>query len=154
MSNADLISRERLFDGKVFDVDRDEVRAAARPHGEDGCRASPQVGRARPGPRDRTRDPDPAVPSRGETVAVGAPSRSGTRGSRRSRRRRGSVTRNRAVAGHRGQARRALPNPRYCDEEMVFFRLSSFSTPEEPAEVDEDGGHRGADLRVTGGPRP
>ena len=30
MSDADLIGRARQFDGKVFDVDRDEVRL---PHG-------------------------------------------------------------------------------------------------------------------------
>ena len=30
MSEAELIARERMFDGKVFDVDRDEVRL---PHG-------------------------------------------------------------------------------------------------------------------------
>jgi ADP-ribose pyrophosphatase len=31
-----------------------------------------------------------------------------------------------------------LPTPGYCDEEMVFFRLSGLSTPDEPAGVDED----------------
>ena len=31
-----------------------------------------------------------------------------------------------------------LPTPGYCTEEMIFFRLSGLSTPNEPAEVDED----------------
>ncbi|HXW04763.1 MAG TPA: NUDIX hydrolase [Vicinamibacterales bacterium] len=31
-----------------------------------------------------------------------------------------------------------LPTPGYCDEEMLFFRLSGLSTPTEPAAVDED----------------
>lgn len=31
-----------------------------------------------------------------------------------------------------------LPTPGYCTEEMVFFRLSGLSTPDTPAEVDED----------------
>jgi len=30
------------------------------------------------------------------------------------------------------------PTPGYCDEEMVFFRLSGLSVPPEPAAVDED----------------
>src|SRR3954462_8301985 len=30
------------------------------------------------------------------------------------------------------------PTPGYCDEEMVFFRVSSLEEPAEPAEVDED----------------
>ena len=30
------------------------------------------------------------------------------------------------------------PTPGYCDEDMVFFRLSGFSVPAETAEVDED----------------
>jgi ADP-ribose pyrophosphatase len=31
-----------------------------------------------------------------------------------------------------------LPTPGYCDEEMIFFRLSGLSVPEEAAEPDED----------------
>jgi ADP-ribose pyrophosphatase len=31
-----------------------------------------------------------------------------------------------------------LPTPGYCTEEMIFFRLSGLSTPDTPAEVDED----------------
>jgi ADP-ribose pyrophosphatase len=31
-----------------------------------------------------------------------------------------------------------LPTPGYCDEEMVFFRLSGLSVPAEPAQPDED----------------
>jgi ADP-ribose pyrophosphatase len=31
-----------------------------------------------------------------------------------------------------------FPTPGYCDEEMVFFRLSGLSVPDEPAELDED----------------
>ena len=31
-----------------------------------------------------------------------------------------------------------LPTPGYCDEEMVFFRLSSLNVPDEPASVDDD----------------
>jgi ADP-ribose pyrophosphatase len=31
-----------------------------------------------------------------------------------------------------------LPTPGYCDEEMVFFRLSALSVPEDPAALDED----------------
>jgi ADP-ribose pyrophosphatase len=31
-----------------------------------------------------------------------------------------------------------LPTPGYCDEEMIFYRLSSLATPTEAAAVDED----------------
>jgi ADP-ribose pyrophosphatase len=31
-----------------------------------------------------------------------------------------------------------LPTPGYCDEEMVFFKVSSLETPGTPAEQDED----------------
>jgi ADP-ribose pyrophosphatase len=31
-----------------------------------------------------------------------------------------------------------LPTPGYCDEEMLVFRASGLSTPEEAAELDED----------------
>lgn len=31
-----------------------------------------------------------------------------------------------------------LPTPGYCDEEMVFFRVSGLSVPEETAALDED----------------
>jgi ADP-ribose pyrophosphatase len=31
-----------------------------------------------------------------------------------------------------------LPTPGYCDEEMIFYRLSSLSVPAESAEADED----------------
>src|ERR671914_383683 len=31
-----------------------------------------------------------------------------------------------------------FPTPGYCDEEMLFFRLSGFSAPTEAAHVDED----------------
>jgi ADP-ribose pyrophosphatase len=31
-----------------------------------------------------------------------------------------------------------LPTPGYCNEEMVFFRLSGLTVPDEPAEPDED----------------
>jgi ADP-ribose pyrophosphatase len=31
-----------------------------------------------------------------------------------------------------------FPTPGYCDEEMIFFRLSSLTAPDSPAELDED----------------
>jgi ADP-ribose pyrophosphatase len=31
-----------------------------------------------------------------------------------------------------------FPTPGYCDEEMIFFRLSSLAEPAEAAELDED----------------
>ena len=31
-----------------------------------------------------------------------------------------------------------FPTPGYCDEEMIFYRLTELSTPDEPADQDED----------------
>ena len=136
---AELINRERVFDGKVFDVDRDEVRL---PHG-------------RTVTVDIVRHPKSVVllpvPETGHVIlirqyrhAVGQwlwelPA--------------GSVDREESPEqaarrecheeiGHVPETILRLgalyPTPGYCDEEMVFFRLSGLSTPSDAAALDED----------------
>jgi ADP-ribose pyrophosphatase len=139
MIESELIARERVFDGKVFDVDRDEVRL---PHG-------------RTVKMDVVRHPKSVVlipvPESGHVIlirqyrhAVGQwlwefPA--------------GSVDSGESPeqAAHRecheeiGQVPATIvrlgalyPTPGYCDEEMIFYRLSGLTEPTEAAALDED----------------
>ena len=139
MSNADLIKRERIFDGKVFDVDRDEVKL---PHGRtvrmDVVRHPPSVVLV-------------PIPEPGHVILI--------RQYRHAVNRwlwelpAGSVDEGETAEGaarrecHEeiGQVPETIvrlgalfPTPGYCDEEMVFFRLSGLDEPTEEAEKDED----------------
>lgn len=139
MSDAHLISRERVFDGKVFDIDRDEVRL---PHGR-----TVKV--------DIVRHPKSVVlvpvPEAGHVIlirqyrhAVGRwlwelPAGSVDEGESPEHAAR------RECHEEIGQVPDTIvrigalyPTPGYCDEEMVFFRLSGLSEPTEAAAVDED----------------
>lgn len=139
MKNADLISSERVFDGKVFDVDRDEVTL---PHG-------------RTVKMDVVRHPASVVlvpvPEPGHVILI--------RQYRHAVNRwlwelpAGSVDEGETpeAAARRecheeiGQVPETIvrlgalyPTPGYCDEEMVFFRLSGLGDTTEEAEKDED----------------
>lgn len=139
MSETERLSNERVYDGKVFDVDRDRVRM---PNGRevtiDVVRHSKSVVLI-------------PIPERGHVTLV--------------RQYRYAVRRflwelpagcveegetpeqaaRRECHEEIGQVPDTIvrmasmhPTPGYCDEEMVFFRLSDFSVPDEKAEVDED----------------
>ena len=41
-----------------------------------------------------------------------------------------------------------LPTPGYCDEEMVFFRLSGLSTPPRPPRSGRRRGHRAPEFSI------
>ena len=139
MTDAELIARERMFDGKVFDVDRDEVRL---PHG-------------RTVKLDVVRHPKSVVlvpvPESGHVIlirqyrhAVGQwlwefpagsvdPGESPEQAARRE------------CHEEIGQVPATIlrlgalyPTPGYCDEEMVFYRLSGLADPTEAAALDED----------------
>src|SRR5215204_118248 len=139
MSDADLISRERLFEGRVFAVDRDEVKL---PHGPtvkmDVVRHSksvviipvPEAGHVilirqyryavnqwlwelPAGSVDEGETPEEAARRECHEEIGQLPD---------------TVVRLAAM----------FPTPGYCDEEMFFFRVSGLRVPEHEAEKDED----------------
>ena len=139
MSQADRLSHERVYDGKVFDVDRDKERM---PNGRtvvvDVVRHSKSVVLI-PVP-----EPGHVVLIKQYRYAVNAflwelPAGSVDEGETPEQAARrecheeiGKVpsTIVRLAAMH--------PTPGYCDEEMVFFRLSGLEDTTEKAAVDED----------------
>ena len=139
MSDSDLISRERMFDGKVFDVDRDEVRL---PHGRtvkmDVVRHSKSVV-ILPMP-----EPGAVILIRQYRHPVNQwlwefPAGSVDEGESP------EEAAKRECHEEIGQVPDTIvrlgaffPTPGYCDEEMVFFRVSGLNTPSEAAAVDED----------------
>jgi ADP-ribose pyrophosphatase len=139
MSSAEVISTERVFDGKVFDVEREQVRL---PNG-------------RAVTLDLVRHPRSVVllpvPAPREIILI--------------RQYRHAVSRwlwelpagtveegeepeaaaVRECHEEIGQVPDTLvrlgslfPTPGFCDEEMIFFRLSGLTIPEQPAAQDED----------------
>lgn len=139
MSQPERLSHERVYDGKVFDVDRDRVRM---PNGREVT-------------VDVVRHPKSVVliplPERGRIILIRQfryavnrflwelpagsvdPGETPEQAARRECHEEiGQVpdTIVRMTSMH--------PTPGYCDEEMVFFRLSNFSVPDEKAKADED----------------
>ena len=140
MSNdVAVLSSERVFDGKVFEIDRDRVRL---PHGRevtvDIVRHSRSVVLL-PVP-----NPGHIVLIRQYRYAVNRwlwelPAGSVDPGEEP------EAAARRECHEEIGQVpdtvvRLAafLPTPGYCNEEMVFFRLSGLTVADEPAEADED----------------
>ena len=138
-SEPEVLAHERTFDGKVFDVDRDRVRM---PNGREvtvdvvrHVKSVVLVPVPQPGhvvlirqfryPVNRWMWELPAG-----SVDQGEQPEAAAR--RECHEEIGQVpdTIVRLAALH--------PTPGYCDEEMIFFRLSGFSTPDEAAHLDED----------------
>lgn len=139
MSETERLSNERVYDGKVFDVDRDRVRM---PNGRevtiDIVRHSKSVVLI-------------PIPERGHVTLVRQyryavlrflwelPAGSVDEGETPEQAaRRECHEEIGQVPGTIVRMASMHPTPGYCDEEMVFFRLSDFSVPDEKAEVDED----------------
>lgn len=139
MSQPERLAHERVYDGKVFDVDRDRVRM---PNGRevtvDVVRHPKSVVLIPvPGPGHITliRQYRYAVNRFLWELPAGSvdPGETPEQAAKRECHEEiGQVpdTIVRMGAMH--------PTPGYCDEEMVFFRLSGFSVPDEKAELDED----------------
>ena len=139
MDSADVLSHERVFDGKVFNVDRDVVRM---PNGRDvtvdvirHARSVvllpiPEPGHVilirqyrypvnrwlwefPAGNVDEGEEPDAAARRECHEEIGQVPD---------------TIVRLAAL----------YPTPGYSDEEMIFYRLSGLSVPAEPAALDED----------------
>jgi ADP-ribose pyrophosphatase len=139
MTEPERLSHERQFAGKVFDVDRDRVRM---PNGREVV-------------VDVVRHPRPVVlvpmPEPGYVILIRQfryavnrwlwelPAGSVDDGEQP------EAAAKRECHEEIGQVPDTIvrlaalyPTPGYCDEEMVFFRVSGLSVPSEPAALDED----------------
>jgi ADP-ribose pyrophosphatase len=135
----DVISRERVYEGKVFSVDRERVKL---PHGPtvtlDFVRHSQSaviVPVPEPGHVILIRQYRHAVKQWLWEVPAGSvdPGESPEAAAKRECHEEiGQVPETVVRLGA------LYPTPGYCDEEMVFFRVSGLGEPTEPAAVDED----------------
>lgn len=139
MSDPERLSHERVYDGKVFDIDRDKVRMP------NGRTVTVDVVRH---PKSVVLIP---VPEPGHVIlirqyryAVNAflwelPAGSVDEGeSPEQAARRECHEEIGKVPATIVRMAAMFPTPGYCDEEMVFFRVSSLEEPTEAAALDED----------------
>jgi ADP-ribose pyrophosphatase len=139
MSESEILHSERIFDGKVFDVDRDRVRL---PNGREvtlDVVRHPRSVVLLPVP-----EPRKIVLIRQYRYVVNRhlwelPAGSVDEGEEP------EAAARRECHEEIGQVPDTIvrlaalyPTPGYCDEEMIFFRLSGLTTPEEAAAQDED----------------
>ena len=139
MSEAETLSHQRVFDGKVFDVDRDRARML------NGREVAVDVVRH---PRSVVLLP---VPEPGHVILVRQyryavnrslwelPAGSVDPGEQPEQTARRECHEEIGLVPATVVRLAALfPTPGYCDEEMVFFRVSDLDKSEEQAVVDED----------------
>jgi len=139
VSDTERLSHERVFDGKVFDIDRDRVRMP------NGRTVTVDVVRH---PKSVVLIP---VPEPGHVIlirqyryAVNAflwelPAGSVDEGeSPEQAARRECHEEIGKVPATIVRMASMFPTPGYCDEQMVFFRVSSLEEPTEAAALDED----------------
>src|SRR3954468_3679928 len=139
MSQADRLSHERVYDGKVFDIDRDKVRM---PNGRtvvvDIVRHAKSVVLV-PMP-----EPGHVILIRQYRYAVNAflwelPAGSVDEGESPEQAARRECHEEIGLVPATVVRLTALyPTPGYCDEEMIFFRVAGLEKSDEPAHVDED----------------
>jgi ADP-ribose diphosphatase len=139
MSAPERLSHERVYDGNVFDVDRDKVQM---PNGREvtvDIVRHPKSVVLIPVP-----EPGRVILIRQYRYAVNAflwelPAGSVDKGeSPEQAARRECHEEIGQVPGTIVRLAAMYPTPGYCDEEMVFFRLSNLEEPTEPAAMDED----------------
>ena len=139
MSSAERLSTDRVFDGKVFDVDRDRVRM---PNGREVVvdvvrhpRSVVLVPVPEPGHVVLIRQYRYAVNQWLWELPAGSidPGEQPEEAARRECHEEIGQVPDTVV-----RLAALLPTPGYCDEEMLFFRLSGLSVPEEAAALDED----------------
>jgi ADP-ribose pyrophosphatase len=136
---VDVVSSERVFDGKVFEIDRDRVRM---PNGREvtvdvvrHARSVVLLPVPEPGQIVLIRQYRYAVNRWLWEVPAGSvdPGEEPDQAARRECHEEiGQVPETIVRLGA------FLPTPGYCDEEMIFFRLSGLTVSAEPAAADED----------------
>ena len=139
MADPERLSTERLFEGKVFDIDRDRVRMPNRREVTVDVIRHPASAVIVPVP-----EPGQVILIRQYRYAVNqwlweCPAGSVDEGETPEQAAR------RECHEEIGQVPDTVvrlgamfPTPGYCDEEMFFFRVSGLSVPEEAAALDED----------------
>jgi ADP-ribose pyrophosphatase len=137
--SADVLTSQRVFDGKVFDIDRDRVRM---PNGRDVT--VDVVRHVRSVVLLPIPEPGSIILIRQYRYPVNRwlwelPAGSVDEGEEP------DAAAKRECHEEIGQVPETIvrlasffPTPGYCSEEMIFFRLSSLSVPSEAAELDED----------------
>ncbi len=138
-AEVSVLSSERVFDGKVFEIDRDRVRM---PNGRDVTVDVVRHSRSvvlLPVPEPRhivlIRQYRYAVNRWLWEVPAGSvdPGEEPDAAARRECHEEIGLVPETII-----RLGAFLPTPGYCNEEMVFFRLSGLTVPTEPAEPDED----------------
>ena len=138
-SIAEVLSSERMFSGKVFEIDRDHVRM---PNGR--AVTVDVVRHARSVVLLPVPEPGQIVLVRQYRYAINrwlweAPAGSVDEGEEPDAAARRECHEEIGLVPETIVRVAALvPTPGYCDEEMIFYRCSSLTTPAEPAAVDED----------------
>jgi ADP-ribose pyrophosphatase len=139
VADAETLNSERIYDGKVFEIDRDRV---AMPNGRvvtvDVVRHSKSVVVA-------------PIPEPGKVILIRqyrypinrflweVPAGSVDSGEQPEQAARRECHEEIGLVPTTVVRLTALyPTPGYCDEEMIFFRASGLEQPAEPAHVDED----------------
>lgn len=139
MSDPERLSHERVYDGKVFDVDRDRVRM---PNGREVTvdvvrhpKSVVLVPIPEPGRVVLVRQYRYAVNAFLWELPAGSVDEGETPEQAAARECHEEIGK---VPGTVVRLGAMYPTPGYCNEEMVFFRLSNLEEPAEKAELDED----------------
>jgi ADP-ribose pyrophosphatase len=139
MSDPERLAHQRVYDGKVFDVDRDRVRM---PNGREVIvdvvrhpRSVVLLPISEPGHVVLIRQYRYAVNRSLWELPAGSvdPGEEPEEAARRECQEEIGQIPDTIV-----RLAALLPTPGYCDEEMLFFRLSGLATPETAAALDED----------------